>query len=256
MASIAQPAPIAARDDRFFFYAAIAMAAVLVAGFSTQLAMGRSSFDAPLIKHLHALAFFGWVAIFVTQTGLATSGSMALHRRLGWIGAGWVALLVVMGTALTVFVVREGTAPFFFHPQHFLIANPIGVSVFAGLTAAAIVYRRRTDWHRRLHLCGMTALIGPGFGRLLPMPLMTPYSFQIADALGLIFPAIGILRDWRRTGRVHHAWLWGVAVLVLARLLGEAIVVSPLGDAIYAWVTAGSPGTGVDGLAFAPPPGP
>ena len=52
------------------------MAAILVAGFSMQLAMGRSSFAAPFVVHLHGVVFFGWVTIFVMQTALATRGSM------------------------------------------------------------------------------------------------------------------------------------------------------------------------------------
>jgi hypothetical protein len=51
-----------------------AMALVLVAGFVLQLAMGRSSFGAPPVVHLHALVFMGWVAIVVAQAWLAAGG--------------------------------------------------------------------------------------------------------------------------------------------------------------------------------------
>ena len=89
--------------------------------------------------------------------------------------------------------------------QQFLVFNPLTLFAFAGLTAAAIVMRRRTDWHRRLHLCGMTLLLGPGFGRLLPMPLLPPFAFEAVFAASMLFPLAGVISDLRRTGRIHPA---------------------------------------------------
>ncbi len=254
MATIAPAAPAELSEDRFFMWLALSMALVIVSGFSLHFAMGRSSFGAPLVVHLHALAFMGWVALFVTQARLATAGPLALHRKLGWIGAGWMVLLVVMGLAITAHVTKAGTAPFFFLPQHFLIANPLGLACFVLLTGSAIRLRRQTDWHKRLHICGMAAIIGPGFGRILPMPLMGPYAFDIAVLAGLIFPLAGAVHDLRRAGRVHAAWWLGILVIVAAVPLAHLIAYSPVGDAIYAAVTAGHPGADVPGLEFAPPP--
>lgn len=245
--------PLVSAQNRFFEIAALLMALVLVGGFSLQLAAGRSSFGAPTIVHAHAVVFFGWVVIYVAQTFLATRGGLALHRILGWIAAGWAVAMVVLALAIMVFKVRTAATPPIFQPQHFLIANPITILTFAGLTAAAIAMRRRTDWHRRLHFCGMVALLGPGFGRLLPMPLLMPWSYQIAGALGLIFPIVGMALEKRRTGRVHPAWWWGLAALIAMLVLPEIIVPTPIGDAIYASVAAGSPGADVAPLEFGMP---
>lgn len=243
-------------DDGFFLWSAFAMAAVLVAGFSVQLAAGRSSFGAPWYVHAHALVFFGWVAIYCAQAFFATRGSLRLHRLLGWIAVGWVVAMVVAGFAVIVLRIRAGQAPFFFQPQHFLIANPLIVMLFAGLTTAAVRMRRRTDWHRRLHMCAMIALLGPGFGRLLPMPLLIPWSYQIANLPGLIFLIAGMIADYRRDGRVHPAWWWGLGAILGTMIGTELIVYSPLGTAIYQAVTAGSAGAAVAPLDFAPPPSP
>lgn len=254
MASLAPAQPQSGNADNFFRTLAILMALVIVAGFSMQYLAGRSSFAARPLVHLHGLAFMGWVGIFVTQAWLATHGPISLHRKLGWIGAGWIILLLVMGSWISIDVTQRGTAPFFFRPQHFLIANPLSLIVFAGLSWAAIRLRRQTDWHMRLHICAMAAIIGPGFGRLLPMPLLIPYAFEIAGIAGLLFPLAGMIRDKRKFGRVHPAWLWGIlgilAVIPVSHLIGN----SALGNAIYAAVTAGHPGAEVPGLEFAPPP--
>lgn len=240
--------------DGFFRTLAILMAFTIVAGFSLHYLAGRSSFGARPLVHLHGLAFMGWVGIFVTQAWLATRGPIALHRKLGWIGAGWIVLLVVMGIWISIDVTQRGIAPFFFLPQHFLIANPMGMFAFALMAWGAIRLRKQTDWHMRLHICAMAAIIGPAFGRLLPMPLLMPYAFEIASLAGLIFPLVGVIRDIRRDGKVHPAWWTGILVILVTLLLAHLIVYSPVGDAIYAAVTAGHPGAQVPGLEFAPPP--
>ena len=255
MTAVADQMPMPERrDDGFFLGGAIAMTVVIVAGFSVQLAMGRSSFAAPLLVHAHAVVFMGWVAIYLSQNVLATTGRLALHRRLGWLAAVWVVPMLALGCAVTVALVRRGQVPFFFKPQQFLIFDPLTLVTFAGLTTAAILLRHQTDWHRRLHFCAMAMLLGPGFGRLLPMPLLAPWAWEATVAAGLLFPLAGMLADVRRSGRIHPAWAWGIAATLGSTLLTEAIVYSPVGDAIYHAVAAGSPGAAVPPLAFAKPP--
>jgi hypothetical protein len=257
MATLAPHAPRFARnDDRFYFGLSVAMALVIVAGFSFQLAMGRSSFRVPLVWHVHGVVFMTWIGLFLTQTWLATGGSMALHRRLGWLAAGWVLLMMAMGTAVTVATVQRGTAPFFFQPQHFLIANPLGLLCFAGLTFTAIRLRRQRDWHRRLQICAFAALVGPGIGRLLPMPFLTPVAFEVAVGAGMLFPAFAMVREYRREGRIHPAWWWGEGAIGGTLVVAALLAYSPVGNAIYAMTVAGAPGAKVPGLAFgAFPPG-
>ncbi len=256
MAAIADGLPASGgRDDRFFMGGALAMTAVIVAGFSLQLAMGRSSFSSPLLVHAHAVVFMGWLAIYVSQNVFATTDRVTLHRRLGWVAAAWMIPMMVLGCAVTVAIVRRAGVPFFFRPQQFLVFDPVALFTFAGLTVAAILLRRRTDWHRRLHFCSMSLLLGPGFGRLLPMPLLAPWAWEATVVACLLFPVAGMVADLRRGGRVHAAWGWGVATILASTLLTEAITYSPVGGAIYRAVAAGSPGADVAPLGFPPPPG-
>ena len=243
-------------DDRFFLISAIAMTVVIFAGFVMQLALGRSSFAVGPLYHLHAVVFMGWISIYLVQTWLGTVGAIGLHRMLGWVAVAWMMPMIVLGPAITVDRVQAGRVPFFFQPQHFLIANPMTILAFVALSGAAVVLRRRTDWHRRLHLCGMAALLGPGFGRLMPMPLMEPVAFQSAAVVGLAFPIAGVIAERRRGRGVHPAWLWGIGALVAMLVLTEVIARSVIGDAIYRGVTAGTPGAAVAPMAFASPPGP
>ena len=184
----------------------------------------------------------GWVAIYLLQNIFVATDRMYLHRRLGWIAAAWMVPMIVMGCLVTVEMVRRAYVPFFFRPLQFLVFDPLTVVTFAGLTTAAILLRKRTEWHRRLHFCGMSMLLAPAFGRLLPLPLLQPWAWEASFVAGLLFPIVGVWSDMRRSGRVHPAWLYGIATMISAFVLIEAITYSPVGSAIYGQVTAGSPG--------------
>ena len=241
-------------DERFFLRSAIIMAAIIAAGFSVQLAMGRSTFASPVRVHIHAILFMGWVAIYLAQNVLVASGRLDLHRRLGWVAAVWMIPMVVSGFLVTAIMVRNGNVPFFFQPLQFLVFDPMTVTGFAGLTVAAIMLRRRTDWHRRLHFCGMTLLLAPAFGRLLPLPLLQPWAWEATFAATMLFPLAGILSDQRRSGRVHPAWKWGIGAMVAVFAITQAVTYSPAGTALYDAVTTGTPGAAVSPLDFPPPP--
>jgi len=255
MASVVQePAAPLAGDEPFFLRAAIVMTITIIAGFSLQYLMGRSTFASPARVHVHAFFFMGWVAIYLLQNVFVATGRMNLHRRLGWVAAFWIVPMVVMGCYVTALMVRNGTVPFFFRPLQFLIFDPATVIAFAGLTVAAVRLRRRTEWHRRLHFCGMSLLLGPAFGRLLPLPLLQPWAWEAAFAVTLLFPLAGMIADIRRKGQIHPAWHWGMATMIGTFLITEAITYSPLGTSIYAAVTKGTAGELVAPLDFAPPP--
>ncbi|CAN5250979.1 hypothetical protein BH24PSE1_BH24PSE1_08620 [soil metagenome] len=255
MATLAQsPLAPSVGDERFFLKSAIIMAAIIVAGFSFQLAMGRSTFGSPVRVHVHAVLFMGWVAIYLIQNVLVATHRIGLHRRLGWVAAVWMVAMTVSGIVVPIIMVRNGTTPFFFQPLQFLVFDPVAVLTFAGLTTAAILLRRRTEWHRRLHFCGMTMLLAPAFGRLLPLPLTQPWSWEATFVVTLLFPLFGMWSDLRRSGRVHPAWLWGMAAILGSFILVQAITYGPAGTAIYERATEGSPGAAVPPLEFQPPP--
>jgi hypothetical protein len=254
MATISGPVSDRSRDDMFFMTMALVMAGLNVIGFSLQFAMGRSSFGAPLLVHAHAIVFFGWIVIYVLQNLFAVSGRMALHRTLGWIAMGWMIAMIVLGVSVTVALVQRGAAPFFFTPAYFLVMNPMTLVVFSALTAAAVRLRRQTDWHRRLHYCGMAYLCAPAFGRLLPLPLVIPWAGWTVLAGVLLLPATGMIADLRRAGRVHPAWWWGVGAMLAGHAIITLVPASPLGVALYDRVVAGTPGAAVPGDAYPPFP--
>lgn len=254
MATLADPRVVARCDERFFFISACLMTAIIVAGFSLHLALGRSSFSVPWPAHLHALLFFGWTFFYLVQNGLAATGSVQMHRRLGWAALVFVPAMVVVGTGMTIMSIRGGTVPFFFTPAYFLILNPLSILVFAGLVIAALKLRRHTAWHRRLMFCAMTLLLGPAFGRLLPLPFMIPWAGLSVFAAMMLFPLAGGAADLRRSGRVHPAWLWGIGAIVAFQLVTEVVGQTEAAAKLTRFVAGGAPGAALPALDYPPNP--
>ena len=238
MASI-PPSTSVARERRFFLLMALAIAAIVFTGFGSNLALGRARLnDLPMQVHLHALVFAAWIILFVVQSALIDRGPPGLHRRLGWIGAALVPIMVALGVIATVMCVRRGAVPPFFPANIFLVMNVLGVLAFAGLTAAGIALRARPEWHRRLMLCGTIELTAPAFGRLLPMPLLGSWGPAMLCLAMLVLVAVGMAFDAAAGRRVHPAWWAGAAVISAVQPTITPLALTP---PVANWTTSLTP---------------
>ncbi|GMN03857.1 hypothetical protein [Erythrobacter sp. MTPC3] len=243
----------AIENTRFFTVMAFVMSLIIIAGFSVQLSMGRSSFDVPWPYHLHGVIFMGWIALYLAQHVTISSGNRALHASLGMAAYIFVPAMVLTGSVIMIVVAQRSGGPFFFHKSEFLWSNTMVLWCFGALALWALQRRRYTGWHRRLMLCAMAILTGPGLGRLLPLPLMIPNAWLITTFATFIFPVIGIAADLRRDGRVHPAYWWGIGAYAVTFAISMGIAYSPLGIAVTEWVVAGTPGAERPIEAFLPP---
>lgn len=247
------PAQIERGERRFFLIMTMLMAAVTVAGFALNLAMGRSSFAVPGYYHVHAAIFMGWLALCAAQAYTIATGQRALHIRLGKVGYLWIPLMVLAGSVVMIGVARRTGGPFFFAVNEFLVSNLMLLWAFGFVGIAALRRQRHTGWHRRLLITSLAVLTGPGLGRLLPMPLMIPYAWTISFAASLLWLPVLMIADRRRHGRVHPAYWWGTGIYVGVWALSMAVAFSPLGYAITEAVIAGTPGAERPMAAFLPP---
>ena len=255
MATLAdsKPSGYSGESTRFFTIMACIMSLVIVAGFSIQLAMGRSSFNVPWPYHVHGVIFMSWLGLYLAQHLSMASGNKALHVRLGKLSYIMIPAMVAAGTLIMITVAQRTGGPFFFHVSEFLWSNLALVWLFGGLAFWSLKSRRYTGWHRRLMLCAMAILTGPGLGRLLPLPLMIPHAWTITTVSTMIFPVIGIIVDWRKNGRVHPAYFWGLGLYVVVFLATVAISHTGPGMAVTEWLIEGTPGADRPIEAFLPP---
>lgn len=240
-------------ERRFFMIMAWVMSLIIVAGFITNLLLGRSSFSLPWPYHVHGVVFMGWIGIFLAQSNLIAGNNVALHKRLGQLAYLYIPLMVVLGFTIMFVSMRRTGGPFFFDQNEFLISNSLQLLIFGGLGLAALRTRRHTGWHRRLMICAMAILTGPGLGRLLPMPLFMPHAWRIMLVLTMLFPVIGMIADYRRSGKVHPAWLWAVGLVLGGQIVADLIAYSPLGISLTEQFLAGTPGAERPMEAFMPP---
>lgn len=245
--------PAGIEDTRFFTIMAFVMAFIIVAGFVLNLAMARSSFDVPWPYHVHAAIFMGWIGLYLAQHVTISSGNRALHARLGKAAYVFVPAMVASGTLIMIVVARRTGGPFFFHVSEFLWSNILVLWCFGALAWWALRQRRYTGWHRRLMLCAMAILTGPGLGRLLPLPLMIPNSWLITTLSTFAFPLIGMAVDKARRGRVHPAYWWGLGAYVAVFAIGMALGYSEFGMSVTRWLIEGTPGAERPMEPFLPP---
>ena len=242
MATRAGASRVPAGDVRFFTVMAWIMALTILTGFTRNLVTGVSSFAVPAAYHVHAVIFMGWVALYLAQATTMQAGAIALHVRLGKLAYAFIPAMMIAGTVLMVVVTRRNGGPFFFATNEFLFSNTMVLWAFGGLAWWALQRRRYDGWHRRLMLCAMAVLTGPGLGRLLPMEQMIPFAWPASIVASWIFPVTGMIADKRMRGQVHPAYYWGLGIYVAVFAVSMAIAYSPPGYAVTEWLIAGTPG--------------
>jgi hypothetical protein len=220
------PASAEQRERLFFLSMAIAIAVTVVVGFSLFYVAGISSFGAPWWVHVHGLTFVAWIVLYVLQNTLVFKDDIALHRRLGRIGAGYAVWMVLVGLILTPLTLAVGRSPPFFTPSYFLALDWVNIAVFGALIYAAVRNRKRTDWHRRLMLCATLCVIAPAVGRLIVLSGAT-MTAPLNVAILLVYVIVAALFDWGNRGRVHPAYGWGAGGLVLFAAATELLSIFP-----------------------------
>jgi len=169
----------------------------------------------PVLLHAHGAIMSGWVVLLAAQSGLVAVNRVRWHRRLGVFGACWAVLVVVMGSVTTVHAAASAveagkeSAP--------MLVVIMGLEVlqmlfFGTFVALAIVWRRRTDIHKRLMLMTIACMLPSVLARL-------PVSFMSNGVilLGLDAFVVGCIAiDAWRTGRVHPALAWAGGAFVAA----------------------------------------
>lgn len=254
LASGAVSKPRAATRDRTFLWLAILALLIAVLGFTptywAQLPAGTTN-ASPLI-HLHALAFTAWPLLLVSQALRIERGKLRNHRAWGIAGISLATVMMIVGIATAVVAMQtrlangEGDAA-----RAFLIVPITGVSVFYLYFMAAAFNFTRPDWHKRFVIVATSSVLQAAMARFAFFanhgmgPGIRPTSFPSAPATAPLVGSLlldlmvvyGMVIDWRRDGRPHPAWLWGLGGLLIVQLARAPLSTTSAWLAFADWLT-------------------
>ena len=215
----AAPGARAAARPQFFYRSAIVMGVIVVLSFPLTYYMpaltGSRHFH--LLHHLHGLAYFAWIGLYVWQTRLAATGRIARHREIGLAGFALTGALVPLGVWMAQRAAEIRAAKDVPHPYEFTWFNLTDIGLFTGLMIASILLvTKHKEWHRRLTFTAALCLVAPAATRwTLKMPGLDPLFLDIAVYFVMDPFLIALLLFDRRTlGKFHPATLTCVAILI------------------------------------------
>lgn len=213
-------------DWIFFPLMALTIIVFVVIGFAPTYYL-KSFTDAPVLRlavHAHGFLCSAWLALFLVQTLLIRSGKHAVHRQLGVAGVGLAISMI--GIAL---VVTMQTAPRFPAPGWLFAVTFGDLIMFAAFIVLAVHYRRVSATHKRLMLLATVAVIDAGVAR---WPIVqAQFGDDPASTVGTFWMYVGtdlpilaaVIYDRIAHARIHAAYVWGGAALVISQALRIAI---------------------------------
>ena len=209
-------------DRLFYGGVAIAAALLTLAGFAPTYYLrfldggpGATISGGPFstLLHVHGGLFTAWMLLFITQTALVSTRRVAVHRKLGVLGAILAAGMIPAGVFAGIAMARRGGAPPGIDPLAFL-AIPLGdMMMFAGFVTMALLWRRDKESHKRLMLLAYASILAAPAARLPGMLPLGPLAFYGVAFLVVI---AGAIYDQVSRGRIHNVYWWGGGLFLLS----------------------------------------
>ncbi len=207
----------------FFWLGAIAFIAIVAYGFSFTIGNNllHPSSPRPRILYVHAAIFVSWLLLFLAQATLIRARQVRLHRAIGRYGIALGSVLPIVGVwtalAMTRWRLQHGSSD----ADAFLVVPLSDMVIFTGCFAAAVLLRRRPDYHRRLMFAATAALTGAGFGRFPASLVPDNWFYAGVDLLILL----AIARDLVVMRSVHVVYFFVVPIAVAVQLSAMLIFV-------------------------------
>jgi hypothetical protein len=220
--------------DRNFFLLLVGLTWLgVVSGFGLDMiAHFRGTRAYPLIVHLHAQLFVGWLVLLTAQVLLIRNRRADIHRRLGMIAAWMVPVMVVVSLA-TAWTVQHQMVLLGRHRTQFISINITDMLGFATLAFAGLALRRDSSAHKRLMLLSTLYLSTAGFARLWlltigPAGTDTFWGFFIAYNIGgdILVAMLGVY-DLVTRKRLHPAFVLGAGWILANELAAAWLYFSP-----------------------------
>jgi hypothetical protein len=181
----------------------------------------------PPVLHFHAVMMGIWISLLLAQSLLMAAGHRNHHMKLG-LAAVVVAPLVVISMVAVVisnFAFLASSGPEFlsaealgarkFAASNLLLEQIRLVFVFAVLVTWAMLVRRQApETHKRLIFFATLMPLPAAFNRIPWLPSTLPDSPTSNLLLMLLWLSPLLIYDIWRRGRIHHAYVTGIALLL------------------------------------------
>ena len=180
----------------------------------------------PLLVHIHGVVMTGWPVLLAVQTSLVASRRIQWHKRVGVFGAVWAGLVVLLGTVTTLHAAArevQGHTPRAMGQVFITTLDLLQMLLFAVYVTAAILLRRRPDYHKRLMVLSIACMLPDALARL-PVSWMTN-SLILVGLDGFLLLCVGI--DSFRNHRLHPAFGWGGLAFLLTFHIALFAAMSP-----------------------------
>lgn len=240
MATVARGRPALTGERRFFTGMGLLVLLCTFIGFAPSYYL-RGLVPAPHpyeplnpLVHAHGIVFSAWVLLFLVQTSLVAAGRIDLHRRLGLLGVGLIALMIPLGLAVGVLGIgRPLTVPPGIDPRSWAALPLLDVPVFGGLIIAGLLTRRRPAVHKRLMLLAMINMLDPTLGRAFAMAGWPAFAVSVIIAAFVL-----LLAAWDRgtTGRLLPVTIWAGAVVIARQILVPLVWATPAWMSFAGWL--------------------
>jgi hypothetical protein len=215
----ALPQKVARQDRLFHTSMAIACLITVVIGFGPTYFYKPFRPSPPLIPllHVHGIVFTAWLLLVIVQSALVRSGRVALHMRLGMLGAFLAASVVVLGILVARNGAIRGVSGDGMGPLGFMIF-PFGqIVLYAGFIGAGLWYRRKPEIHRRLILVGTICMLTPAISRMVDRRAV------LAMFITLGFVVVAMIHDFLTRRKVHPVYIIGAVILLVSGPLRAAV---------------------------------
>jgi uncharacterized membrane protein YozB (DUF420 family) len=247
-------APSSRRAHRWFFAgAALFLVVTVLLGFVPtsieRVAAVQAGLRPPIgfTLHAHALTMGAWLLLLLAQATLAASGRIELHRRLG-VAAFVLAPLVVVAMTLQM---RAGWVDLAALPPGVLDAETLAttkafvanllpeqlraISLFALFVGWALAVRRSDpETHKRMMILATFMPLGAAIDRIATrwLPTTFPETYGVEHGYFLLWLAPLLIYDWLKLGRVHRAYVLGLAILAPFMLATHLLWDTPFWQAL------------------------
>ena len=245
MATIMQPGITAKRArgrPKFYLLVGIAVAASMFVGFYQSFYLNHW-FETPKgMRQLtplylaHGTIFSLWLLFAILQPALIVARKRKLHKRVGWAAVVVACAMIVIGNIASSEALNHGFAGT--NPKEFYAVPFFDLVVFGSCVGLGVVWRERSETHKRLMLLSYTQLLHAGVGRWPGAWLAAgaPWTYLLLSDGAIIVAGAGY--DLIVRGKVHRVWIIGDALVMLSEPLRLWVGTTAPWQAYASWIAS------------------